>query len=96
MKGGSIDKSATKMSEYDFSKSPFLFISSYIIRDKVNLSAGAPYCRDCPNKAYEITSSGTKEIVSVDSKDIAILNNVGSTQEYRDIISKYNSLDRIV
>ena len=62
-----IDESVKKMDEYGFSNSPFLFFS-YIIGDGVDLSVGAPYCRDCPNKAYKINSSGTQELVSVDPK----------------------------
>ena len=96
VKTDSIDESDRRMDNYGISRNPFTFVSFYIIGDKGDLSVSAPYCRNCPNNIYHINSKGTKELVSVEEKDINILNNIHSIKEFRDFISKFNSLARAI
>ena len=84
------------MNDYGFLRTPFSFVSFYIIGDGGGLSVGAPYIRDCLNKTYHINSGGTKELVSVEEKDITILNNIDSIQDFADFDSKFNNLDRAI
>ena len=57
----SIDKSDKRMNNYGISRTPLLYVSSYIIGDEGDLSVSARYCRSCLNKTYHINSKGTKE-----------------------------------
>ena len=76
----------------------FEYVSVYIIGDNGDLSIGAPFCRNAPNKTYFKKNSSEKnfkEIATLNKEDLKILDEIITNNDLLQI-KKYNSSKKII
>ena len=81
-----IEKSDELMKKYQIK---FKFVSVYVVGTKGNLSVGAPYCRECPNRTINIINENKRfRGPSISLQQIDKYNNLNKITS----LSKFNSI----
>ena len=75
----------------------FKYVSIFIIGDEGNLSVGAPFCRDCPNKTIQILDKNHRiDGPSLTLEEIEAYNNILKLNTKEEFESKYDQLCSII
>ena len=81
------------MSEYNIQ---FKFVSIYVVGKDGDLSVGAPYCRDCPNRTIQILDKNTRikgpTLTAEEIKAFNRINKINSLDEFNNIYEKLFSV----
>ena len=72
----------------------FDFVSVYIIGPTGNLSVGAPFCRNTPNKTFvkKYKEDCFKELMTLTLEDLNIIDNLEKYDNYKDFMDNYEKI----
>ena len=72
----------------------FDFVSVYILGPNGNLSVGAPFCRNIPNKTFakKFEDDPYEELMTLSLEDLHIINNLENYDNYNDFMDNYNKI----
>ena len=89
-----IKKSDELMKQYNIK---FKYVSIFIIGDEGNLSVGAPFCRDCPNKTVQILYPDKRiNGPSLSLEEIAAYKSIPNIKSKEEFDTKYEKLNLII
>ena len=75
----------------------FAYVTVYIIGTGGDLSVGAPFCRDSPNKTIHIKNENEREeFETLHKKDLEIFDNIEAIKTYDEFDKNYESLKRAI
>ena len=77
----------------------FKYVTIYVIENngKGNMSVGAPFCRDSPNKTIHVINEKKREIFETYSlNDLDIFNKIKNINIYKEFNEKYESLRKVI
>ena len=72
----------------------FNFVTIYVLGNEANLSVGAPFCRNTPNKTLkkELKDNKFEPLITLSIEDIKTLNNIEKINNYEEFKNKYNKI----
>ena len=89
-----IEKSDELMKKYQIK---FKYVSVYVVGTKGNLSVGAPYCRECPNRTINIINENKRfRGPSISLQQIDKYNNLNKITSLSKFNSIYNDLFLVI
>ena len=88
---GNIEYADEEMKKINYN---FDFVSVYIIGPYANLSVGAPFCRNVPNRTFakKNGSDSFKELMTLTLEDLYIIDNLEKYDNYKDFMDNYDKI----
>ena len=76
----------------------FDYVTVYILGDEADLSVGAPFCRNTPNKTFEKKGpeDNFKELVTLSKEDIETLEHLEQYYNYNEFMNNYDKIFKAV
>ena len=76
----------------------FYYVTVYILGDDTNLSIGAPFCRNTPNKTYskKTHDDNFKEEITMSEEDLQTLNHLEEYENYDIFKNNYDNIYKAV
>ena len=90
-----IEEADEKIKNIDYN---FEYVSVFILGDDADLSVGAPFCRNTPNKTFEKKGPGDnfKELITLSKEDIETLNHLEQYYNYNEFVNNYDKIFKAV
>ena len=90
-----ICKADTKIKKINYN---FDYVTVYIIGDDADLSVGAPFCRNTPNKTFEKKGpqENYNELITLSKEDIDTLKHLEKYSNYNEFVNNYDKIFKAV